>query len=325
MRRGGLVLLVLAALCAALVGPATAAARRHQASRTVTPLRILAPAPANATVAGFKLDLVAARRARAALARASAALPRGVTIYAVLARQRRSDRVSGVVVAVNRASVVAASATGARRARRHRRITVNLRHAPIPKSFRIAVHLSQSANVVGRHRRFVCSRYFRGSDLGSAVKLAGPSLPGITIGTLVQSACNSARGSLPYPAEGEFLSALNARSGSLTFARDPHVANQLDGTASFNYAVSAFGVLADSGHQFSGCTFAAGTCAISTKKRPNDYVRFTLSATPPPRGAALPLTLTVGPSSTLPLPFQLFGFNMAGSRFGPLLTSGPPQ
>jgi hypothetical protein len=318
MRRG----FVLAA-AAALAVPGSAAA----ASRTVTPLRILAPAPANATVAGFKLDLVSARGARAALARASAALPRGVTVYAVLARQRRSDRVSGVVVAVNRASVVAASAMAARRRprHRHRRITVNLRHAAIPKSFRIVVHLSQSANVVGRHRRFVCSRYFRGSDLAQAVKLAGPSLPGITIATLIQSACNQARGSLPYPAEGEFLSALNARSGSLTFGRDPQLPNQLDGTAAFNYAVSAFGVLADSGHQFSACTFPGGTCAISTKTHPNDYVRFTLSAPPPPRGAALPLTLTVGPSAALPLPFQLFGFNMAGSRFGPLLTSGPPQ
>jgi hypothetical protein len=179
--------------------------------------------------------------------------------------------------------------------------------------------------VVGRHRRFACSRYFRGSDLANAVKLAGPSLPGITIATLVQSACNQARGSLPYPAEGEFLSALNARSGSLTFARDPQVPNQLDGTAAFNYAVSAFGVLADSGHQFSACSFPGGSCAISTKTHPDDYVRFTLSAPPPPRGAALPLTITVGPSAALPLPFQLFGFNMAGSRFGPLLTSGPPQ
>ncbi|HET8672674.1 MAG TPA: hypothetical protein VFL87_03500, partial [Thermoleophilaceae bacterium] len=78
-------------------------ARQHNASRTITPLRILAPGPANATVAGFKLDLVRARGSRAALAGVSAALPRGVTIYAVLARQRRSDRVSGVVVAVNRA------------------------------------------------------------------------------------------------------------------------------------------------------------------------------------------------------------------------------
>jgi hypothetical protein len=313
MRRG----FVLAA-AAALALPGSAAA----ASRTITPLRILAPAPANATVAGFKLDLVRARRSRAALAAAAARVPRGVTIYAVLARQRRSDRVNGVVVAVNRASVVAADVRGARR---RRMITVNLRHAAIPKSFRIVVHLSQSANVVGRHRRFVCSRYFRGSDLAQAVKLAGPSLPGITIATLIQSACNQARGSLPYPAEGEFLSALNARSGSLTFGRDPQLPNQLDGTAAFNYAVSAFGVLADSGHQFSACTFPGGTCAISTKTHPNDYVRFTLSAPPPPRGAALPLTLTVGPSAALPLPFQLFGFNMAGSRFGPLLTSGPPQ
>jgi hypothetical protein len=313
---------LLAAAVAAIAAPGTAAARGHHTSRTITPLRIQRPAPANATVAGFKLDLVSARGAGAALARTAAALPRGITIYAVLARQRRSDRVSGVVVAVNRASVVAASAA---RRTRHRTITVNLRHAAIPKGFRIVVHLSQSGDVVGRHRRFVCSRYFRGSDLGSAVKLAGPALPGITIGTLVQSACNSARGSLPYPAEGEFLSALNARSGSLTFARDPQAANQLDGTASFNYALSAFGVLADAGHRFSACTFPGGSCAISTKKHPNDYVRFTLSAPPPPRGAALPLTLTVGPASTLPLPFQLFGFNMAGSRFGPLLTSGPPQ
>lgn len=309
--------LVLAA-AAALAIPGGAAA----ASRTVTPLRILAPGPANATVAGFKLDLVSARRSRAALARASAALPRGVTIYAVLARQRRSDRVSGVVVAANRASVVAA---GAARTRRHRRITVNLRHAAIPKSLRVVVHLSQSANVVGRHRRFVCAHYFRRSDLANAVKLAGPSLPGITIATLVQSACNEARGSLPYASEGEFLSALNARSGSLTFARDAQVPNQLDGTAAFNYAVSAFGVLADSHHQFTACTFPAGSCAISRKVHSNDYVRFTLSAPPPPRGAALPVTLTVGPASTLPLPFRLFGFNMAGSRFGPLLTSGPPQ
>jgi hypothetical protein len=230
--------------------------------------------------------------------------------------------VNGVVVAVNRASVVAASA---RSARRLRRITVDLRHAAIPKSFRIAVHLSQSRNVVGRHRRFVCSRYFRGSDLAGAVKLAGPKLPGITIATLVQSACNSARGSLPYPAEGEFLSALNAPSGSLGFNRDPTVPNQLDGTATFNYPVSSFTVLADKSHEFTACSFTAGSCTITTKKHANDYAVFRLATPPALRNSALPLTLTVGPASTLPLPFQFFGTNAGGKRFGPLIPSGPPQ
>jgi hypothetical protein len=314
MRRLAPVVAVLVA--AAMPAPASAA------KRTITVVRMKAPSPANATVAGFRLNLLRARKARmsVALARSAARLPKNVTVYAVVARQKRSDRVSGVLVAVNRAQAVAASAAALPAARV---LTVNLRHPRVPKGYRLALSLKQTANVLSVHRGFRCSKYFRGSDLGSAVKLAGARLPNVTIGTVIQSACESARSGRPYPTEGEFRTALNARSGSLSFVRSTQVPSEVDGTASFNFSVRAFGVLADKGHQFTSCGFTAGTCAISSKAHANDYALFTVSGAPAPRDAQLAFALAVAPQVTPALPFQFFGMTAADSRFGPLLTSGP--
>jgi hypothetical protein len=313
MRRAALAGLAVVAAAAVAVPPSTLARTAR------TPLRIKSPSPANATVAGFKLKLVRVRRARVSLASAAASLPNDVTVYAVLAKQRRSDRVSGVVVAVNRAEAVAANARSAARV-----LTVNLRHAAVPKGYRLALTLRQSAGVLDTHHTFLCSRYFRESDLANAVKLAGPRLPNITTGTVIQSACSSARGMKPYPTEGEFRFALNARSGAIAFMRSAQVPNEVDGSATFNYPVQAFGVLADSGHQFTNCAFGSGTCAISsTPGHTSDYALFTVSGAVTPRGAQLPFALALAQPVAPALPFQFFGMNAAGSRFGPLLTTGP--
>jgi hypothetical protein len=320
MRRA---LLLTLALVVVLAVPAEAA----KPSRTRTPVKIVAPAAANATVAGFELDLLkvhkkkGAKASAAALARIAAALPRHVSVFAVVGKQKRSDRVKGVLVATNRASRVSTSAAAA--ARRARRLTVNLKHAAIPKGYRLRLKLAQSANVLGRHRAFACGRYFRTSDLGGAQRLGGPRLPKITIGTVIQSACASARRSrAPYATLGEFRTALNAPSGALAFALVPQLPNEVNGSASFNYGVHAFGVLADAGHQFTGCAFAAGTCAISSTAHPNDYVAFSLT-TPAAAGAQLPITLALSPNPAAALPFQFFGFDTGNHRQGPLLTSGP--
>jgi hypothetical protein len=324
MRRAALVgfaVTATATAAAALAGPAALALAKKKVART--PVRIKAPSPANATVAGFKLSLVRARKASVslALARTSAALPKNVTVYSVLAKQTRSDRVSGAFVVVNRADAVAARAPAHAAART---ITVNIRHDPVPKGYKLTLKLKQSANVLDSHHVFLCSRYFHQSDLGNAQKLAGPRLPNITTGTVIQSACSSARSRNPYPSEGEFRYALNARAGAMVFTGSAQSANDVDGKVSFNYAVQAFGVLADSGHQFTNCAFAGGMCAISsTPGHTNDYALFTISGSPAPRGTELPFALTIAPQVTPALPFQFFGMNAGGSRFGPLLTSGP--
>jgi hypothetical protein len=292
-------------LALALLGAAPAMAK--QAS---TPVRITAPAAANATVAGFELDLVRVhKKARRAIAATS--LPKNVSIFAVVGKQKRSDRVRGVLVAVNRAS----SVTTARVARR---LTVNLKHAAIPKGFKTKLKVVQSVNVLGRHHALKCSDYFKSSDLGSAMKLGGPRLPNITLGTVIQSACSAAKSAKPFATLGEFRSALNAPSGSLAFGMSTTAPNEVNGAATFNYTTRAFGVMADAKHAFTNCAFAGGTCAITG----GNYAVFTLTA-PATAGTQLPFTLVMSPNPTAALPFQFFGFDTGNHRQGPLLTSGP--
>jgi hypothetical protein len=322
MRRASLLLALAVALTLAASVPAEAA----KASRTRTPVRLKSPSPANATVAGFKINLVRAGKSVSAgkadvslaLAHAAAALPKNVSVYAVVAKQKRSDRVQGVFVAVNRASAVTTPA----RTTRVRRLTVNLKHAAVPKGFKLTLKTVESDNVLVHHRVFLCRNYFHTSDLAGAQKLGGPGLPSITLGTVIQSACSAAQSGKPFATLGEFRSSLNATSGTLAFAQSAQVPNEVDGTATFNYGVHALGVLADQGHQFTSCTFPAGTCAISSSAHPNDYVTFTLT-TPAAAGTQLPIALALSPNPTPGLPFQFFGFDPAGHRQGPLLTSGP--
>jgi hypothetical protein len=324
MRRAPLLAL---ALCLVAAAPASAA----KSSPTRTPVRLIEPSPANATVAGFELDLVKAhakaRSRKASVANASVAfahiaagLPKNVSVFAVVGKQKRSDRVKGVMVAVNRARAVAAGATPAAR---KRRLTINLKHARIPKGFRLALKLKQSSNVLSHHRAFACGSYFKTSDLAGVQRLGGPALRGITMGTLVQAACASAKKNpAPFPTLGEFRTALNAPSGALPFTVSTQFPNVVNGIASFNYGVRAFAVLADKGHQFTNCGFAFGTCAISTSASPNDYALFTLNA-PAPANVQLPIALATAPNPAPALPFQFFGFDSGNHRQGPLLTSGP--
>jgi hypothetical protein len=315
MRRAPSLILALALVPLALAAPAGAA----KASRTRTPVRMKAPSPANATVAGFRLNLVKVGKAGAsiALARVAAALPKNVSIYAVVGKQKRSDRVKGVLVAVNRATAVTTSAAAARR------LTVNLKHAALPRGYKLTLKVAESDNVLGRHRAFRCADYFKQSDLAGAQKLGGPGLPNITLGTVIQAACSAARGGSPFATLGEFRAALNAPSGALAFVQSTQVANQVDGTAAFNYEARALAVLADPKHQFTGCAFSAGTCAISsTPGHMSDYALFTLAA-PAAAGTQLPIVLALSPNPTPALPFQFFGFDSGNHRLGPLLTSGP--
>jgi hypothetical protein len=315
MRPAAAVAIALAAAGAALL-PAAAAG----SSRTRTPVRIAAPSPANATVAGFKLSLVRSRAAAASLVLAggAAGLPRNVTVYAVVARQKRSDRISGALVAVHRADAVAAA--GARAAART--LTVNIRHEAIPRGFRLSVKLEQRRNVLDPGRVFLCRRYFRTSDLAGAQRLSGPRLPNITIGTIFQAACNSARSRRPYATLGEFRSALNARSGAIVLTAS-QLPNEVDGTARFNFPVQAFGVLADSGHRFTGCGFSLGSCQISSTAHPSDYAVFSVAAPPAAANSSLPFALAMTPPPMPKLPFQFFGTGLGGGRLGPLLTRGP--
>ena len=319
MRRALLIVLALL-LPLALEGPAAAA------KQSSTPVKIKSPAPANATVAGFELDLVKVHKKKAgkahagtALARIAAGLPKNVSVYAVVAKQKRSDRVKGVLVAAKRASAVATSAA-ARAA--VRKLTIKLKHGAVPKGYKLNLKLAESDNVLGRHRVFHCADYFKGSDLAGAQRLGGPGLPGITIGTVFQSACASARTRSPYPALGEFRYSLNAAAGALPFVPDPQFPNEVDGNASFNYPVKAFGVLADKGRSFSGCAIASGTCVIQKVAHANDYAFFTLT-TPAPAGTQLPFALAISPGVSNGLPFQFFGVDQMNHRNGPLLTSGP--
>lgn len=311
MRRAALVVLLLSLVMA----PAAAA------KQTSTPVRIKAPAAANATVAGFELDLMRVKKKARRATATAAALPKNVSIYAVVGKQKRSNQVKGVLVAVNRGSAVTTAAVR----KRARRLTVNLKHAAVPKGFKLTLKLKQAADVLGRNRAFKCATYFKPSDLAGAGKLAGPGLPGITLGTIIQSACSAARSEKPFATLGEFRGALNAPSGSLPFVKSATVPNEVDGTATFNYVARAVSVLADPKHQFTSCASPAGACAISsTPGHTNDYALVTLTA-PAAAGTQLPLSLVVSPNVTPALPFQFFGFDTGNHRLGPLLTSGPPQ
>lgn len=312
MHRVALLVLALA-VPLALAAPAAAAKRRN----TITVVRVKEPARANATVAGFELDLVKARKATGASAHAAGSLPKGVSAFAVLGKQKRSDRVRGVLVIANRAPAVT------RTGRAHkRRLRINLRHAAVPKGYALKLQLRAANNVLGRHRALRCGRYVKSGDLADALKLGGPGLPNITIGSVVQSACASAARRTAYPGEGEFRSALNARSGALGFVRSPQAPNVVNGTASFNYPVKAFAVRSGKGHQFTGCAPAAGTCAIRSTAHPNDYALFTLPA-PAAAGSALQFGLATSPDPAAALPFRFFGIDTAGRRSVPLATSGP--
>jgi hypothetical protein len=309
--------LVLAAAVLGLLVPGSAPAAKP--SRTNTQIKVKAPSPADATLAGFKLKLVKARKARAALARAAAGLPKNVTVYAVIGKQKRSDRVSGLIVVTNRPSKVSSANATATAART---VLVNIKHEAVPKHFKLAATVKQRRNVLDKGPRFTCGNYIRTSDLANAFRLGGPPLPSITIGAVFQSACASAKSSAPYVDLGEFRYVLNARSGVMTFQPSPQFPNEVGGTTSFNFPAQAFGVLADPGHQFTNCAFPGGTCAVQTISHPNDYVLFTLSAVAAPN-LGQQFALATNPSPAKNLQFQFFGMDPAGKRTGPFLTKGP--
>jgi hypothetical protein len=212
--------------------------------------------------------------------------------------------------------------TGSARRRAARKLTVNLKHGAVPKGYKLKLKLAESDNVVTRHGKFSCASYFKPADLANAQRLGGPGLPNITLGTAIQSACSSAASRRPYATLGELLGALNAPSGTLPFVTDRQVPNAIDGTATFNYPVKAFGVIADKAHSFTGCAFGGGPCTIAQMSHPGDYVIFSLS-TPAPAGTTLPVALVVAPGIAPALPFKFFGIDPAGHRQAPLLTSGP--
>ncbi len=308
MRRAALLVLALAV---PLVLAAPAAARKR--GNTITVVRVKEPARANVTVAGFELDLVRVRGKKTARASVASSLPKGVSVFAVLGKQKRSDRVRGVLVAVNRAPAVTAAAKAHRR-----RLRINLRHAAVPRGYTLKLKLHEADNVLNPHRGFHCSSYFKSGDLAGALKLGGPRLPNITTGSLIQFACASAVGRIAYPGEGELRAAVNARSGALAFVRSPQFPNVVNGTASFNYPVKSFAVQADKGHQLTACSFAGGTCAISA----SNQALFTLAA-PAAAGSGLQFALATSPDPAAALPFRFFGIDSAGKRAGPLATSGP--
>jgi hypothetical protein len=308
MRRAAIAIITASLLAL----PAGAAAK----AKTSTPIRVRTPSPGNATVTGFKLKLERVKKKKAKRALLAAGVPKNVTVYAVLAKQKRSDRVSGVLVAVNRSATVTATS-----AARRRTFRVKLKFGKLPRGFRLTSVVKQRADVLSRGRSFSCGGYIRTSDLANAGTLAGPSLSGITIGTIFQSACASAKSAEPYPTLGEFRYALNARAGVMTFAASPQFPNEVNGAAGFNFPVQAFGVLADASHTFTNCGFSGGTCAVQTVAHPNDYVLFTLPA-PAAAGTSLAFALAMTPNPTPSLPFRFFG-DMGGTRLGPLLTKGP--
>ena len=315
MRRSTLLVIPLAALVLGALPAASLAA----SSRTTTAVRVKRPSPGNATVAGFELRLLPTQPAAAPAAALAARvrLPKGITVEAVLAKQKRSDRVRGVLVVLDRADAVAAGAASGSV------VTVKLRHAAIPAGFRTTLTVKQRRNVLGPGHAFRCSSYFHASDLGAALSLGGPALPGLAIREAITDACAAARSRAPYAGENEFLGALNARSGFLTFVRDQQLPTQLDGSASFNYPVAGFAVLADKGHSFTGCASPVAACRLLSKGRPNDYAVFTLASSPAPSNTPFAFSLGLNAVPRPALPFEFFGRNQAGARFGPLLTSGP--
>lgn len=306
--RGAAIALAAAVLCA--LAPQALAA-----SRTRTPVRIAEPSPGNATVVGFDLRLVKKKKSAAGARAAATRLPKGVSVVAVLGKQKRSDRVRGVIVVLRRASTTAARAASAV-------VTVNLQHAAIPSGFRTTLKLVQRRNVLNSGHAFACSGYFHSGDLGGALSLGGPDLPGLTLRDAIADACLSARSSDPYTGEDELRTALGAPSGTMTFVRDPVQPAQIDGTATFNFAAGGFTVLADKKHSFAACGSPVATCRIVKKHHASDYAVFTLGSAAQP-GASLPFALALTPPPSGPAPFEFFGIAGDGSRMGPLLTSGP--
>jgi hypothetical protein len=223
--------------------------------------------------------------------------------------------VRGVIVVLRRASTTLARAASAV-------VTVNLQHAAIPSGFRTTLKLVQRRNVLNSGHAFACSGYFHSGDLGGALSLGGPDLPGLTLRDAIADACLSARSSDPYTGEDELRTALGAPSGTMTFVRDPVQPAQIDGTATFNFAAGGFTVLADKKHSFAACGSPVATCRIVKKHHASDYAVFTLGSAAQP-GASLPFALALTPPPSGPAPFEFFGIAGDGSRMGPLLTSGP--
>jgi hypothetical protein len=309
-----LAVLLALALCA-LPAAASAASRR-----TTTPVKIKRPSAGNATVAGFELRLLptqTAKSAAAGLRAAAVRLPKGFTVVAVLAKQKHSDRVRGVLVLLDRADAVAAHAAA------RSTVTVDLRHAAIPAGFRTRLAVKQRRNVLSPGHAFRCSAYFRRSDLGGALSLGGPAIPGLAIRDAIVDACASARSRAAYAGENEFRAALNARSGFVRLTRDPALPAQFDGSAEFDYPVAGFTVLADRGSTFTACASAVASCRLMSKRHPNDYAVFALASTPAPSDTPFAFTLGLSTAPTKAVAFEFFGKNQAGARFGPLLTSGP--
>lgn len=293
--------LLAATLLAVLATPALAA-------RTSTPVRVLRPAPGNATVAGFELKLVK----QPAAAPAAVKLPKGISVFAVLAKQKRTDRVRGVLVVVSRADAVKAQASGST-------VLVQLHHAAIPSGFKTTLGTTQRRNVLSSGRAFKCLSWFRTSDLRKAVSLGGPALPGLSARDAVTAACAAAKSGDPFPGEGEFRQALNAPSGSVAFTVSPAAPTQLNATASFNYPVKSFSVLADHAHSFTACSFAAGSCRLLRKSH---YAVLKLAQ---PAAANTPLAFALGLAKAPKpdLPFEFAGTTTSGKRQAALLTSGP--
>jgi hypothetical protein len=86
--------------------------------------------------------------------------------------------------------------------------------------------------------------------------------------------------------------------------------------------VGSFTVLADKGHSFTACAFAAGSCRLLKKRHANDYAVLRLAQ---PAAANTPLAFSLGLAQTPKpaLPFEFFGLTQGGARSAPLLTSGP--
>jgi hypothetical protein len=290
-----------AALAAALPSSAMAA-------RTSTPVRVLRPAAGNATVAGFELKLVKQPTA----APAAVKLPKGISVFAVLAKQKHTDRVRGVLVVVSRADAVKAQAAAST-------VLVQLRHAAIPSGFKTTLAVKQRRNVLSAGRAFRCLSWFRTSDLRNAESLGGPALPGVSARDAVTAACAAAKSRDPFPGESEFRQALNAPSGSVAFSVNPAAPTQLNGSASFNYPVNSFSVLADKSHSFTACTFAAGSCRLLRKSH---YAVIKL-AQPAAAGTPLAFALALAKAPKPDLPFEFVGTATSGERQPPLLTTGP--
>jgi hypothetical protein len=139
----------------------------------------------------------------------------------------------------------------------------------------------------------------------------------------VVDACAAAGSPAPFAGENVFRKALNARTGFVTFVRNAQAPNQVDGSATFDYPVGSFAVLADKSHSFTACSIAGGTCQLLKKRHANDYAVFTPAASPVPADTALAFALALTAPPTAALPFEFFGVSPGGTRYGPLLTSGP--